>query len=560
MLKEVLKVKGTLKLSIIRMAATLVFIVIDAFLTFWIADCVNAVATDMPTATRYLMLIFMALIIEVFVEYLNTKIIKKIFHKTYTYLNNKVAIKIANADYKVFVKWSSGQISTIVNQLNVTAHFGDRVATIFRSLAQFVVTSVSICMVEKMLFFPIIILNGIGVLVLSRIFKKLEEADVKKEEYKHARNDEVNKIIYGFAEVRANNTQQYHIDKIEELNNKCYNQFMLKLRYVIIENTTLQLLDSLLCVMAIMYSMIAIPQGLATSTAMSLVIFAWRLMTPCINLTVTLDEFSEDKAIFKKYKEFIDIEPEVIDGEIELKDFNNSIKLEHVSFEYESSDSVLDDVSFTIKKGEKIGICGCSGGGKSTLLKLIPRMYDVTDGSISIDGIDIRKFTQNSLRKHMGIVHQNNYIFKGSILDNVTYGTNSVTMSQVIEVCKKACIYDFIDSLPDRFNTDVGPNGLKLSGGQQQRIALARIFLNNPDIIILDEATSALDNEAEAIIQDSLKMFKDKTMITVAHRLSTIQDSDRILVIDEHKVVEEGTHEELMEKKGIYYKLHHAKD
>lgn len=194
--------------------------------------------------------------------------------------------------------------------------------------------------------------------------------------------------------------------------------------------------------------------------------------------------------------------------------------------------------------------------GKSTLIKLIPIFYDPTYGRVLIDGINIKEFSFESLRKRIVIVHQHNYIFKGTILYNITYGIGrEVTMDQIVDACEKCCIYDFITSLPEGFETQVGPNGLKLSGGQQQRIALARIFLRDPDIIILDEATSALDNDSESIVQKNLELFKDKTIIMIAHRLSTIQNCDKIVVIDEHNLVEEGSHEELLNKQGLYYEL-----
>ena len=242
-------------------------------------------------------------------------------------------------------------------------------------------------------------------------------------------------------------------------------------------------------------------------------------------------------------------------GSIELTSFNRSIKIQDVKFSYNDSDNVLNGVTLDIRKGEKIGICGVSGGGKSTLLKLIPRMYDVDKGSIKIDGINIKDIERESLKKYIGTVHQDTYIFNKSVMENIRFAKPSATDNEVIEATKKAYAYDFILSLPDGFNTEVGPKGLKLSGGQKQRISLARVFLANPDVILLDEATSALDVETERLVQKAINQFKNKTVIAVAHRLSTIKDFDRIVVIDQHKIVEVGSHDGLLKRGGLYYDL-----
>ena len=250
-------------------------------------------------------------------------------------------------------------------------------------------------------------------------------------------------------------------------------------------------------------------------------------------------------------------EPNIKSGLTEIPLFEDSIKFNDVSFNYSNSETVLDNINLEIKKGEKIGICGPSGCGKTSIIRLLTRLYDVTSGSITIDDINIKELYLGSLRSKFGVVSQDTYIFNGSILNNITYGIDcAISMQDVVNACAKANILDFIRELPDGFQTIVGENGLMLSGGQRQRIAIARVFLKNPDIILLDEATAFLDNESEKIIQESLELFKDKTIITVAHRLSTIKKSDKIVVIDDHKIVEIGTHKNLMMNyNGLYRKL-----
>ena len=268
-----------------------------------------------------------------------------------------------------------------------------------------------------------------------------------------------------------------------------------------------------------------------------------------------MSDLSEYTAPMPKFNEIMLYENKIKNGSIELTSFNRSIKIQDVKFSYNDSDNVLNGVTLDIRKGEKIGICGVSGGGKSTLLKLIPRMYDVDEGSIKIDGINIKDIERESLKKYIGTVHQDTYIFNKSVMENIRFAKPSATDNEVIEATKKAYAYDFILSLPDGFNTEVGPKGLKLSGGQKQRISLARVFLANPDVVLLDEATSALDVETERLVQKAINQFKNKTVIAVAHRLSTIKDFDRIVVIDQHKIVEVGSHDSLLKRGGIYYDL-----
>ena len=227
---------------------------------------------------------------------------------------------------------------------------------------------------------------------------------------------------------------------------------------------------------------------------------------------------------------------------------------ENVSFHYSDDDTpVLTDVSFTIPAGKSIALVGPSGSGKTTICSLLPRFYDVTGGRVTIDGQDVRELTLESLRSQIGIVQQDVYLFCGTIGENIAYGKPGASMEEIVDAARKANIHDFIQSLPDGYDTFVGERGTRLSGGQKQRISIARVFLKNPPILILDEATSALDNESERWIQQSLtELAKNRTTITIAHRLSTIRGADEILVVADNGIAERGTHEELLEKDGIY--------
>ena len=259
---------------------------------------------------------------------------------------------------------------------------------------------------------------------------------------------------------------------------------------------------------------------------------------------------------FRRFLDVVETEPEIVDAEDAepLENVKGHVRYEHVSFHYNDDDSlVLDDVSFDIQAGKSIALVGASGSGKTTICSLLPRFYDVSEGRITIDGKDVRKLTLQSLREQIGLVQQDVYLFCGSIRENIAYGRPDASMEEIIEATKKANIHEFIMELPDGYETFVGERGTRLSGGQKQRISIARVFLKNPPILILDEATSALDNESERFIQQSLQeLAKDRTTITIAHRLSTIRNADEILVVAENGIVECGTHDELLEKGGIY--------
>lgn len=259
---------------------------------------------------------------------------------------------------------------------------------------------------------------------------------------------------------------------------------------------------------------------------------------------------------FRRFLAVVETEPDIVDAEDAkpLENVKGTVEYKDVSFHYSDDDTlVLSDVSFRIDAGKSIGLVGPSGSGKTTICSLLPRFYDVTGGSIRIDGKDIRSLSLESLRNNIGLVQQDVYLFCGSIKDNISYGKPGASIEEIIDAAKKANIHDFIMSLPDGYDSYVGERGTRLSGGQKQRISIARVFLKNPPILILDEATSALDNESERWIQHSLEeLAKNRTTITIAHRLSTIRNADEILVVADTGIAERGTHEELLAANGIY--------
>lgn len=290
-------------------------------------------------------------------------------------------------------------------------------------------------------------------------------------------------------------------------------------------------------------------------------LFINMFVNPIKKLIQFVEMFQNAITGYTRFQELmnIEVEQEAPDA-VDLKDVRGEITFDNVSFQYDEGKEVLSNISMTFPQGEMVAIVGPSGGGKTTLCHLIPRFYEITQGSICIDGQDIRKVTRRSLRSKIGIVQQDVFLFTGTIFDNIAYGKLGASREEVYEAAKKANIHDYIMSLPEGYDTFVGERGIKLSGGQKQRISIARVFLKNPPILILDEATSALDNVTENYIQDSLdELCKNRTTIVVAHRLSTIKNADEIIVMDRDGIQERGTHTQLLEKdNGIYRELYEA--
>jgi len=284
------------------------------------------------------------------------------------------------------------------------------------------------------------------------------------------------------------------------------------------------------------------------------------LFRPIEKISAILEIYPKGMAGFKRFVELLDIEPDVQDrpGAIEAPPLKGDICFRNVSFGYEKDRKIVKNLSFCVKAGTTVALVGPSGAGKTTICSLIPRFYDVDEGSITIDGIDIRDMTKASLRAQIGVVQQDTFLFTGTIRENIAYGKLDATREEIEEAARRANLADFIASLPDGYETEIGERGLKLSGGQRQRLAIARMFLKNPPILILDEATSALDSENERAIQQALEeLSKGRTTIVIAHRLGTIRNADRILVITENGIAEEGTHDELLAREnGLFAKMH----
>lgn len=291
-------------------------------------------------------------------------------------------------------------------------------------------------------------------------------------------------------------------------------------------------------------------------------LFVNTLLTSIRRIVEFAEQFQRGMTGIERFAEIVDREPDIVDkkGARELTDVKGEIKFHDVSFRYsDENDQVLNNIELDIAVGENVALVGPSGGGKTTICSLIPRFYEIQKGSITVDGIDIRDVTLRSLRENIGIVQQDVYLFSGSVYENIEYGCPGATAEAVYEAARLAGADEFIKELPDGYDTYVGERGVKLSGGQKQRISIARVFLKNPPILILDEATSALDNESERLVQRSLeKLAHGRTTITIAHRLTTIKNADKIIVLTHDGIAETGSHCELLSSHGLYAQLYRA--
>ena len=324
-------------------------------------------------------------------------------------------------------------------------------------------------------------------------------------------------------------------------------------------NTITKAFDGIMYIIVVLFGGLFLVEGkMSSGDIVAFILYVQTLLTTVRRIVEFTEQFQRGMTGIERFTEIMDQDIEIFDDEdaVDLENVKGKIEIKNVSFKYNNNnENVLNNISFTIHPGQKVALVGPSGGGKTTLCNLIPRFYDVEDGEILVEGIDVRKIKLQSLRSNIGMVQQDVYLFSGTVRENILYGKPDATEQEVIDASKAAGAYDFIMNLENGFDTYVGERGVMLSGGQKQRISIARVFLKNPPILILDEATSALDNKSEFIVQESLENLA-RSSLTIAHRLTTVQNADLILVLTEDGIIERGTHEELMEKRGYYYNLY----
>lgn len=395
--------------------------------------------------------------------------------------------------------------------------------------------------------------------ISMKLRKKMREASRKSKIAMSGINAGISSSISGIRVTKAFNNSELEMEKFDGYNKDFIEARKLHFKSFATFNSSTSFITDFFNVICLISGGIFLYKGLITFGDYSTFIVSINLfITPVTTLVQFSEQLEEGIAGFEKFERVM-AEKEEIDlpSAKDYKDLNGDIEFKNVCFKYDSNE-VLDDISFKVKKGQTVALVGESGGGKTTICHLLPRFYNIDSGSIEIDNKNISDITMNCLRKNIGIVQQDVFLFSGTFKENIAYGNLEASMDEIIEASKKANIYDYIMSLPHGFDTQIGERGVRLSGGQKQRLSIARVFLKNPPILLLDEATSALDNTTEIMIQEALDTLKEgRTTIVVAHRLSTIKNADNILVIEHGKVKESGTHEKLMNiENGTYKELY----
>ena len=398
-------------------------------------------------------------------------------------------------------------------------------------------------------------------IICGKLSRKMKNTFRERRQITGELNARIEDSLLGQSVVKAFANEELEQKKFDNNNKQFYDVKKLSYRYMGAFSTSTRLFDGLIyAVVVIAGSLFMIDGKINVGDLVAYLLYVTTFIATVRRIIEFSEQFHRGMTGIERFLQIIDADIEIFDepNAKPLEEPKGNIEFKNVSFEYpDDHNRVFTGLNLEIKSGEKVAIVGPSGGGKTTLCNLIPRFYDVTDGEIQLDGENIKNFTLKSLRRNIGIVQQDVYLFSGTVFENISYGRPDATREEVIEAAKKAGADEFITELKDGYDTYVGERGVKLSGGQKQRISIARVFLKNPPIIILDEATSALDNESEFIVAKSLnRLSEGRTTLTIAHRLSTIRNADRILVLTDEGIIEEGTHDELIDLKGMYYNFY----
>lgn len=377
-------------------------------------------------------------------------------------------------------------------------------------------------------------------------------------------NSQIEDSLAGIRVVKSFANENEEMKKFKAGNDNFVNAKKVSYKYMGIYNSGLGAMTTLVMVAVIVSGVGMMFSGSVRLTDLiTFLLYINNFTDPVKKLVSFTEQFQNGYSGFGRFLEILAIAPDIADkpDAVYLEDVEGNIEFKDVSFHYEdTAEQVLSSINLKVRAGEYIALVGPSGVGKTTLCSLIPRFYEVTAGSVCIDGMDIRDIRLESLRNHIGIVQQDVYLFAGTIMDNIRYGRPDASDEEVVRAAKRANAHEFIMSFPDGYDADIGQRGVKLSGGQKQRLSIARVFLKNPPVLIFDEATSALDNESEQVVQKSLEsLAKNRTTFVIAHRLTTIRNAEKILVLTEDGIAEQGTHEELLKKKGIYESLYHIR-
>ena len=507
-------------------------------------------------------MILLAIIGAVLV-YWNTVFSALISASIYKNIVDDIYIKIQKLDMEYFSSAKIGELMTKVvtdpNNINsVIKETFNMIPEIFKVVICFGLA----LSIDWKLTLGILIVAPVLITVVKKYSKKLKRSGKKRQEAMGVINSKLQESLSGIRVIKAFAMEQEEIRDFRIKNTKLKRIAIQTAKYNARSSAVSEALNYIMIAGLLLAGGYRVLRGhdFTPGDFVTIMGAISSMYTPIRRAITRFNEISVDIPSVGRVFEILEEEPKIIDNEnkILFQYFSDNITFENVDFKYKDSEErILKNINLTVKKGETVAFVGNSGGGKSTLVNLIPRFFDVSSGVIKIDGVDIKDYDVKSLRKNIGIVPQETFLFSGTILQNIKYGKRDATFDEIKEAAKKANAHDFIENLEEGYNTEIGERGVKLSGGQKQRIAIARAILENPQILILDEATSALDNESEKLVQDALeKLMENKTTFVIAHRLTTIENSDKIVVLQQGEIKEIGTHTELLEKNGLYRSLY----
>lgn len=510
-------------------------------------------------------LLLVVYIVSTLLQYVVTYFGHKLGVNIETDMRNELFHHVQKQSFRFFDNTKTGhmisRITTDLFDLGELAHHGpeDFFISIMTFLGAFFImfTINPMLALIVLITIPILIfLISYGNIRMNRSWKKMYEdiADV---------NARVEDAVSGVRVVQAFTNEQFEMDQFNENNKKFRRAKLGAYRVMATVHSNIYLLMRLMTLLVLVFGAWLTFNNLLTyGELVSFILLTNVLTTPINKITALLELYPKGMAGFKRFTEMLDVDPDVKNrpDAVEVEKLQGNIEFKNVTFGYEENKpAVLDNLNLNVHAGETVAFVGPSGAGKTTISSLIPRFYDVDDGSIFIDGMDIRDMTKESLRKNIGVVQQDVFLFTGTLKENIAYGNLDASDEEIYEAARRAHMEEFIAELPNGYETQIGERGLKLSGGQKQRIAIARMFLKNPPILILDEATSALDTETERIIQESLnELAENRTTLVIAHRLATIKNADRIMVVTKNGIEEQGTHDELIVQNGIFARLHNV--
>jgi lipid A export ATP-binding/permease protein msbA len=481
----------------------------------------------------------------------------------YKNITDDLYVKIQSLDMEYFSRTKIGEL--MIKVLNDPSNVNYLIIESFNMVSE--VFRAVVCLIiafykDWKLTLGVLVIAPILMVTVKRYSKKLKKSGRARQEATGILNSKLQETLSGIRVIKAFTMEKEEIKDFKKKSMELKRVALKSARYTSKSSAISEAINYIMVAMLLMFGGFRVLRGnhFTTGDFITIVGAISSMYTPVKRAISRYNEISMNIPSIGRIFEILDVVPEIADAPdcVNFEEFRSDITFESVDFRYKDNDEkILKNINLVAKKGETVALVGNSGGGKSTLVNLIPRFFDVDAGEISIDGINVKDYKIKSLRKKIGIVPQETFLFGGTVLENIRYGNQQASVEEVIEAAKKANAHEFIEKLEQGYETEIGERGVKLSGGQKQRISIARAILENPQILILDEATSALDNESEQLVQDALeKLMKGKTTFVIAHRLSTIINSDKIVVIQQGEIKEVGTHEELLDKDGIYRSLY----